>query len=85
MDDDDITFSDNGDFYNEKSKNGIINSLTERNCYIIGGAYKWYTGGDSTVFLFEGNIYSIRVYNRKLSEEELRNNYEVDKARFEME
>ena len=33
---------------------------------------------------FEGNIYSIRIYNRKLSEEELKNNYEIDKVRFNM-
>ena len=29
-----------------------------------------------------GNIYSIRVYNRGLSEEEIKQNYEVDKKRF---
>ena len=30
-------------------------------------------------------IYSIRVYNRKLTEEELQYNYEIDKARFGIE
>ena len=30
-------------------------------------------------------VNSIRVYNRKLTEEELRHNYEVDKARFDLD
>jgi len=31
-----------------------------------------------------GRIYSIRVYNRALSEEEIETNYNTDKARFEI-
>ena len=32
-----------------------------------------------------GKIYSIRVYNRALTEEEVLNNYKIDKARFNIE
>lgn len=84
----DIIFSDNGQFYFEETKEGIIESLISRNCYTIGSAYPWgeskyVTGGNEN--FFEGNIYSIRVYNRKLSKEELKNNYEVDRVRFNMD
>ena len=33
----------------------------------------------------KGKIFSIRVYNRKLTEQEIKNNYDVDKLRFEIE
>ena len=82
IDNNNFTFSDNCKFYNEPTKEGIINSVLERNTYSIGSAYPWQ--GDTT-YSFEGNIYSIRVYNRKLSEDELINNYEVDRLRFDMD
>ena len=31
-----------------------------------------------------GNVYSVKVYNRALTQEEIENNYNVDKARFEL-
>lgn len=76
-----ITFSDNCEFYTEDIKEKIIDSLVKRDKYSIGNAYPWRTSYDR----FEGNIYSIRLYNRKLSEDELKNNYEVDKLRFNMD
>ena len=33
---------------------------------------------------FDGEIMSIRIYNRALSEEEVRQNYRVDKIRFKI-
>ncbi len=33
----------------------------------------------------DGKIYSVRIYDRALSEEEVMNNYEIDKARFGVE
>ena len=80
LDSDNITYSDNASFYSEETKEGIVQSIADRTCYAIGSMYPWnpYAG------FFEGNIYAIRVYNRKLSEEELRHNYEVDKQRFNM-
>ncbi len=38
--------------------------------------------GRSIEGFLNGNIYSVRVYNRGLSEEEIKQNYEVDKKRF---
>ena len=77
-----MIFSDNNSIYTEETKEGALQSLTTRNCYSIGSAYPWRS---NAAFGFEGNIYSIRVYNRKLSEEELKNNYEVDRVRFNMD
>ena len=70
----------------EETKYAIIELLLPRNCYTIGSGYPWIMEHPQGKNLWlEGNIYSIRVYNRKLSEEELINNYEVDKVRFDME
>ena len=74
-----ITFADNGNFYTETSKEGVVDSIVERGNYSIGSNYPWSTPAN---WLLKGNIYSIRVYNRKLSEAELKSNYEVDKIRF---
>lgn len=42
----------------------------------IGGT-NWHTG-----ISLNGEIYSIRVYNRALTQEEINQNYEIDKIRF---
>ncbi len=34
---------------------------------------------------FKGTVYSIRIYNRALNEEELKENYEIDKAKYGIE
>ena len=45
-----------------------------------------YIGGQSTsTNLFNGEIYSIRVYNKALTEEELLHNYYYDKEKFNLE
>ena len=36
-------------------------------------------------WFLKGKIYSIRAYNRALTEEEIKNNYEVDRVRFNMD
>ena len=44
-----------------------------------------YIGGQSTsTNLFNGEIYSIRVYNKALTEEELLHNYNYDKEKFNL-
>ena len=80
-----LVFSDNGEIYNKDSNEGIIQSLMPRDYYAIGSALPWKTETQWAKYWFNGNIYSIRVYNRKLSEEELRNNYEIDRVRFNMD
>ena len=47
--------------------------------YASIGAQVWNDNVDAT---FKGKIYCIRVYNRPLTDEEVKHNYEVDKARF---
>ena len=41
-----------------------------------------YIGRRSTGTYFKGNIYSIRVYDRVLTQEEVMQNYNADKLRF---
>ena len=79
IDSSNVTFSYDAQFYSEPSIEGIMESITPRNCYSIGSIYPWNINCD---YRFKGNIYSIRIYNRKLTEKELKHNYEVDKNRF---
>lgn len=82
LDSSNITFSDNGQLYSEEIKEGLVPSIVQRDYYSIGSCYPWEI---YSLRSFKGNIYSIRVYNRKLSAEELKNNYEVDRIRFNMD
>ena len=43
------------------------------------------TGSDVVSDRYSGYIYSVRVYNRALTQEEVLNNYEIDKIRFGIE
>lgn len=59
------------------------------NLMTLGGTSK---GANLTIlcyykeeYITNGEISSIRIYNRKLTEEELKHNYEIDKARFEID
>ena len=74
-----ICFSDNTEFYSTDADEKYMQLIAERTNYTIGSAYPW--GG----FCFQGNIYSIRIYDRKLSETEILYNHECDKARFKIE
>lgn len=61
------------------TKGGVSNTISYPQ---IGKRYY----KDATTWLyFKGTIYSIRVYNRHLNENELLHNYNVDKARFGLE
>ena len=44
-----------------------------------------YIGGMSTANYFQGEIYSIRVYNKALTKEEIQHNYLYDKQRFNID
>lgn len=39
----------------------------------------------SNNYYFEGKIYSVRIYNRALTEQEIQQNYQIDKVRFGIE
>ena len=41
-------------------------------------------GSSAEAQYFNGTIYSTRMYNRVLTEQEIKNNYEIDKSRFEI-
>jgi len=41
-----------------------------------------YIGGGISGYYFKGKIYSVRVYNRTLTAEEIKSNYLTDKKRF---
>ena len=79
LDDSVIEFSDNDEFFSENVDDQYINSVTPIDNYTIGSAYPWQS------FYFKGNIYEIRMYNRKLSQAEQLYNYELDKERFNLE
>lgn len=74
-----IRFSDNTEFYFTDADEEYMQLIAERTNYTIGSAYPWRD------FCFQGNIYSIRIYDRKLSETEILYNHECDKARFKIE
>lgn len=59
--------------------NGVSQEVSESQNY-LGGPNKFIGGGFDT--FFDGKIYSIRIYNRELSDEEIINNQKYDKLRF---
>ena len=53
--------------------------MTLNNTYLVLGGNP---NGTKVNGVYEGTIYSVRVYNRVLTNEEIKKNYEIDKARF---
>ncbi len=67
--------------YNDTSKKGITYPLS--NTYMMLGTNP--SGNKSSdIEMYNGNIYSARIYNRALTDEEIKNNYNVDKYRFDV-
>ena len=52
---------------------------TKNDTYLVLGGNP---SGTNINGVYEGTIYSVRVYNRGLTDEEIQNNYQIDKARF---
>ena len=50
--------------------------------FIIGGNPLAGVGANTQ---FKGTIYSVRIYNRALTEEEIKQNYEIDKQKYSIE
>lgn len=44
----------------------------------------YYTGGSNSPYIINGELNCIRIYNRKLTEEEIAHNHEIDKKRFKL-
>lgn len=68
-------YQDSNPLTKKTSKSSFANNST----YPIIGRRKWASG---SAWYFKGNIYSIRVYNRKLSNIQIEHNHELDKNRF---
>lgn len=61
------------------TRNSDQNGFSNNTNYPIIGRRVWNTG---SIWSLKGNIYAIRVYNRQLTQEELTQNYNIDKNRF---
>lgn len=73
-----ISYALNDSEWYQRNRHNVTNmSRNNGNCIILG----YYTGE----YLACGEINSIRVYNRKLNYAELKHNYEIDKARFNLD
>ena len=59
----------------QKNLNFDFDARTPNPAIYVGGQYNY----------FKGKIYSIRVYNNELTEEQLLHNYEYDKQKFNLE
>lgn len=60
-------------------------TATKTNAYLAHGTYNEVGARDTnTTYSFNGNIYSIRIYNRLLTESEMRHNQLVDNQRFSL-
>ena len=62
-------------------KDGVIGYPLNNTVVTLGANPK---GTSAEAQFFNGTIYSARMYNRVLTEQEIKNNYEIDKSRFGM-
>lgn len=72
-----------GTIANSLSISGAISAPTG-NTLMALGVNPYGSTYDAGTF-FKGNIYSVRIYNRALTEEEILHNYNYDKQRFNIE
>lgn len=78
-----ISYSKEGNLYKTYINDKGVDSKTldsiqgfATNSFKLGTAENGYN--------FTGHIYSVRIYNRSLTDEEIKNNYNVDKYRFDV-
>lgn len=74
----DNSYSLNGGAWKSSSLSSVVHNSQGNNMTVLC----YYTASNRAV---GARIHSIRVYNRKLTEEELQHNFEIDKARFNIE
>ncbi len=76
-----ISLNENSTQYNNPIEGDIVKT-TRDTVFILGAdpGAKVATGE-----YFNGKIYSFRLYNRVLTDEEVKHNYEIDKVRFGIE
>ncbi|MEG1363357.1 MAG: LamG-like jellyroll fold domain-containing protein [Clostridia bacterium] len=73
------TFSSNGNIVKELVKRPIKYPLNNTIMALGGNPHQ-----DIVDSEFIGTIYSVRIYNRALTNEEIQNNYNIDKMRFDI-
>lgn len=82
-----VVFRENNNQYiNEEIKSGNITKPSSSTIFAIGtnpnGSADGLTSSESRL---NGYVYSVRIYNRALTDEEVQQNYNVDKARFNIQ
>lgn len=84
-----INFFENNKKYvnNNIGNSTVIKSPTNNTILILGNnPYNNSIEGSSTYSKWlNGKVYSVRIYNRALTDEEVAHNYEIDKERFGIE
>ena len=79
----DLECSVNGEPYYSIKQTVASNKTSKANNLSILNYYS-FTGSGSK-YSTNGHLYSLRIYNRKLTEEEIAHNHEIDKKRFNLE
>lgn len=81
-DQNEIKLYSNGVLNNKLSYPGAITSPANSTILAIGTNT---TGTSAGATFFNGNIYSVRIYDRTLTDEEVYHNYMYDKEKFNLE
>ena len=68
----------NGVLISSQPFSGKINYVDSDNHLLLGTG----KNGDNLKYLYNGNIYSTRIYNKALTEEEIIKNYKIDEKRY---
>lgn len=71
----------NGEVDGKDFNSGYVRPATGSN-FVLGGTPLVGAGANTQ---FKGTIYSVRIYNRALTEEEIKENFEVDKIKYGIE
>ena len=75
-----ITLYNNGQEITKNEDSNTLNRLNISNISFTIG--RWH---NSNGYYSNQNVYAMRVYNRALTEDEIRQNYEIDKVRFNIQ
>lgn len=75
-----INIFNNGQHFSNYTDSSFVNRYDMNNTSFTIGKWHHYDGYYSTQ-----NVYAMRVYNRALTEDEIRQNYEIDKVRFNIQ
>ena len=71
-----------GDLKSSTPFTGTITNTASSTVMAIGTNPK---GSASVKSFLKGNIYSVRIYNKALTQEEVEHNYQYDKQKFNLE